>query len=459
MGFNHTIQLSLFLLIISNSFGQTRISSRSNSFKGDSTSKVAWLKQNALAIRSIDPADEDFSDLMSLKKIIGDAQVVGIGEPNHHVGSIYLAKTRLIKFLHKEMGFDLLIFESGMYDAAKAWKEINAGGDVRQAFKNSIFFSGREEFKPLINYLQQTLLTKKPLELAGFDSQMNAKYSRDSLFSDLRRFFKVIGYSSENLNDSSFFARELVKVNGYNGYKTADKIVFDTLSMLLNKLTFLTPKPLYFEAGFYYQLLKSIRREVMSKTLFNIRHLSGKDLQRLYLLSFNMRDEQMAENLLWYINQYPKRKIIIIAHNAHLMMDYPGDITKQDWNFKPDAPPAPKWRWDQNYMGYILRDSLKEKIFNISIQGNKGEFGWINHLDSTKSFRESVEKYAIPGGLVKLLDAAGFQQAFVSLKNPPKGGEWLKGRISLTGGEETEWHKAIDGIFYIKNFTLVNIKD
>ena len=82
----------------------------------DSVKKVGWLKQNAVNIRTIDPADEDFSDLMPLKKIIGDAQVVMIGEPNHFIGSVYLAKTRLIKFLHQDMNFDLLSFESGMYD-------------------------------------------------------------------------------------------------------------------------------------------------------------------------------------------------------------------------------------------------------------------------------------------------------------------------------------------------------
>ena len=176
-----------------------------------------------------------------------------------------------------------------------------------------------------------------------------------------------------------------------------------------------------------------------------------------------MRDEQMAENLLSYLKQFPKRKIIVIAHNADLMMDYPGDITKESWNFEPDAPPASKMRWDQNCMGYVLRDSLKEKVFNIAITVNKGELGWINHLDSSKTLRVSIEKDVKAGTLENLLDASGFQQAFVNLKNPPKGGEWLKGRIcirhQLGSGTETEWQKAVDAIFYIRNATPTNIKD
>jgi erythromycin esterase len=430
----------------------------------DSTRKVVWLKQNAIAVRSIDPSDEDFSDLMPLKKIIGDAQVVAIGEPNHHVGSIYFAKTRLIKFLHQEMGFDMLAYESGMYDVAKAWQEIKSGRDSRQAFKNSIFFGGREEYRPLIDYLKQSSGSTTPLELIGFDSQMNGLYSRDSLFIELRRFFRKINYTSPTLDDNSFFAKELVKANASNGWKTPDKTVIDTLNKLIKIMDSLAPGPFNFETAFFYQALKSIRRDVQQKQLFNSMHvLSVSDNQRLGVLALSMRDEQMAENLIWYTKQFPARKIIVIAHNSHLIMDYPGDKTKELWNFEQDAPPAAKMMWDNNYMGYVVKDSLKDKVFNIAITGNKGEFGWINHLDSSKTFRLTMEKNAKSGTLENFLDGAGFQYAFIDLKNPSKGGEWLKSRFRCRyyGGEgaDAEWHKAADAIFYIRNFSPTNIKD
>lgn len=468
MASSRILLLICLAFTLSESFSQLSTKKISYSKKSvttiDSTQKVAWLKQNAINIRSVDPADEEFSDLKPLKNIIGNSQVVMIGEPNHHVGTIYLAKTRLIKFLHQQMGFDLLTFESGMYDAAKAWKEIKAGNDSRQAFRNAIFFGGREEYKPLINYLKQSSNSVNPLELAGFDSQMMGRYSRDSLFVELRRFFKIIGYVSSNLDDSSFFAKELAKANAYNGYKAPDKTVYDTLGILIKQIDSLASHPFDFETGFYYQLLKSMKRDAQRVQLDNILWtMSGVDNERLAELSSSMRDEQMADNLLWYVKQFPNRKIIVIAHNDHLAMAYPGDITKEPWNFEPDAPAAPKLRWDQNYMGYIIKDSLKENVFNIAITGNKGELGWINHIDSSKTLRVSIEKNVKAGVLENFLDAAGFQQAFINLKNPPKGGEWLKGRIRVRytagPGSETEWHKAADAIFYIRNFSPTNIKD
>jgi erythromycin esterase len=425
----------------------------------DSSHKVAWLKRNAIQIRSIDSLDEDFSDLAPLKKMIGDADVVMIGEPNHHIGTVYLAKTRLVRFLHKEMGFNLLAFESGLYDVGKAWREIKNGASTRQAFKNSVFFADKEEYKPLINYIHKSVGSTNPLELIGFDNQMTGSYSSDSLVGDLRKFFNRLNYSLSCLNDSSYFARELRKAKNFSA---PDKIVIDTLSKMIRAIDSITAKPYDFETGYYLQLLKSIKKDVQAKQLFTVvQSLSLTDQQRIWNLYVSMRDEQMAENLLWEIGQYPKRKIIVWAANTHIMTDYPGDKTKQLWNDKPDAPPAPFANWENTYMGIIIKDSIKEKVFTIITLGNGGTAGVINQKDPAKSFTFPIAQSVRSENLGNLLIAAGFKQGIVNLKNPPKGGEWLRGRFRVGDGQgfAGEWHKAADAILFIKDFTPTNIKD
>src|SRR5688572_20725992 len=76
----------------------------------------SWIAENAVSLRSIDPADEEFRDLEFLADVIGDAQVVQLGEASHSAGNGFAAKARLVKFLHQRMGFDVLVCEEGIYD-------------------------------------------------------------------------------------------------------------------------------------------------------------------------------------------------------------------------------------------------------------------------------------------------------------------------------------------------------
>src|SRR3569833_49275 len=74
------------------------------------------IQKDLITVRSIDPADEDFSDLVPLIDKFGTARVVQLGEPGHGAGSSFSAKARLVKFLHERMGFEVLVWESGLYD-------------------------------------------------------------------------------------------------------------------------------------------------------------------------------------------------------------------------------------------------------------------------------------------------------------------------------------------------------
>ena len=86
--------------------------------------KVKWLQDNAIHLSSIDPNNTDFADLRPLENVIKNTKVVMLGEQSHGDGTTFLAKVRLIKFLHQELGFDVLAFESGLYDCNKVWTEI-----------------------------------------------------------------------------------------------------------------------------------------------------------------------------------------------------------------------------------------------------------------------------------------------------------------------------------------------
>ncbi len=131
----------------------------------------------------IDTNDEDFSDLELLREILANVRVVQLGEQTHGDGTTFEAKVRLIKFLHRDMGYSVLAFESGLYDCAAAWKATVNGDDPQRVARRSVFglWSQSRQVSPLWSYMASTARSQHPLELAGFDSQFTGEMSRKRL--------------------------------------------------------------------------------------------------------------------------------------------------------------------------------------------------------------------------------------------------------------------------------------
>src|SRR5690349_7641461 len=131
----------------------------------------AWISQHSIRIRSIDAADEDFSDLEPLMDAIGSASVVQLGEPSHGAGSSFAAKVRLIEFLHQRMGFDVLVWESGMHGMQRVQSSMRSAEDAVTAAQKGIFtiWSNTEQVRPLLEYVRASQSSAHPLEMAGFD--------------------------------------------------------------------------------------------------------------------------------------------------------------------------------------------------------------------------------------------------------------------------------------------------
>jgi erythromycin esterase len=84
-------------------------------------------------LRTLDPADEDFSDLKPLREIVGDARVVAIGESAHRVHEFYQLRHRLTRFLVREMGFGAMVLESGFPEGLAVNDWVHGGPGDRDA--------------------------------------------------------------------------------------------------------------------------------------------------------------------------------------------------------------------------------------------------------------------------------------------------------------------------------------
>jgi erythromycin esterase len=92
-------------------------------------------------LRTLDPADEDFSDLEPLREIVGDARVVAIGESAHRVHEFYDLRHRLTRFLVRELGFSAFVMESGFAEGLAVNDWVNGGpGDLDALLEHGITY-------------------------------------------------------------------------------------------------------------------------------------------------------------------------------------------------------------------------------------------------------------------------------------------------------------------------------
>src|ERR1035437_320116 len=87
---------------------------------------IKWLKKNSIIISTINP-QEDISDLLPLKEIIGSAKLVGLGEATHGNKEFAQIKDRILRFLVEEMGFDGIVVEVSEEPAKNIDKYIKTG--------------------------------------------------------------------------------------------------------------------------------------------------------------------------------------------------------------------------------------------------------------------------------------------------------------------------------------------
>jgi len=322
------------------------------------------------------PSNDDFS---FLKEELRGVQVLMLGEKTHYDGNVFEMKTKIIQYLHKELGFNTIAFESGVYDVWKAQDEINKGTNVSLAFKNSLFpiWSDKKEFQSFVQFYDTN---KSNLKLFGFDSQITGKYGDENLFIDLSDYcnnnqleFKLdrgdLELLIESINYSFVFDENDIT---YSQYKSS----FENLLKAIAK----KPKT---ETNFYWaQIIKSLL--VLGENCYS------KKTQILSPFNTtsddNRRDKQMADNLLEYIKEHPDDKIICWGANQHFVNNMSSVTTYVLKDFVP--------------MGTYIKKALKERVYSLAavtvydsiFLGGK----WNKTLIDDKSFEYYLRSKNIP---------------------------------------------------------------
>ncbi len=362
--------------------------------------------------------DDDFSNFDQLKEIWEDVDIVMLGEQSHGEKTAYQTKIKLIKFLHEEMGFDIIAFESGLYECNRAWGKIENGENVSKSLGQSVFYlwSITKSFEPLAAYIEANKNTERPLLVGGFDYQFTGRISEYEFTDDFKKWLaqtNPAAFQAPEWNDFEVALNRLVKYD-MKKYKKdqarKDTVFVNTIITEIN--------PSDPEAAFWRHVLG------------NVEYL----LSDLVLKTDN-RDRLMAENLIWLKEANPEKKIICWGATSHFLYNCDEVHLKGiPYNLLDN------YYRKQSMMGQYVKDHFGDNAFIVGFIAYQGKYGLLGDKD-LKPAKESSLSYQI--------EKSGLENCFLSFENydpgslisRPLGQKYMKNNIS----------HVMNGVIFNKN--------
>lgn len=326
----------------------------------------SWVEANHFPIRSA-IYDEDFSDLAFLNDLIGDRSVVQLGESSHGTAEFNHLKTRMIKYLHQEKGFNVVAFESGFFEGVYS-DSIRATGSGDELMRFIFGVWNTNEVIELFRYVSETQSGPSPLRLAGFDIQISSPY-----YSRLQAFIGNIP-ESETLTDS--FKQELI-----GNARQVQALQTDFQSQDCFSSSFVVSAACRDIANDMSDLkdvmlrnserLAAIPDQDRDITILGIALYAATQqldysptwLLRGMQISSELRDLGMATVFDRLMNDlFPNEKIVIWAHNGHIRhAQSPLTVVSGNGNLL-DAP-----------FGSYLKSSIPDDLYTIGLFMLRGE--------------------------------------------------------------------------------------
>ncbi len=336
-----------------------------------------WIRRAAIPLAT-PVAGHGFEDMEPLKKIVGDARIVALGEATHGTREFFHLKHRMLEFLVTQMGFSIFSLEASMPESYRLNDFVLKGeGDPAKLLKGPLTLWDTQEVLDMVLWMRDYNKSGKGrIEFTGFDMQnptLALKIVRDFVEKADVDYAPALAHAS----------KMALALNP----RAVDPEIAIEWEKVVKRLEAQRPR-----AGLEWAIQNAhIVRQFIQQAA-NMRN--GP-------LSMAMRDASMAANLKWILNQSKGAKIVLSAHNFHVMTG-------------PD-----------NSMGAVLRKMYGDKLVTFGFAFNQGSF----RAGARNGGMENFTVGPLPAGsLDATLAASGTPLFALDLRGAPRTGpvaEWL----------------------------------
>jgi len=410
------------------------------------TQNDLWVSNNYHEV-SIDATDLNFRDFQFLKQELKDKNIVAIGEQTHEDGSSFEGRSRLIEFLISEMGYEVILFEAGIFD-------IGYGADLYDktknisAFTNSLygFWRNAAQNQNLFTFVDSLKSAGKEISFDGFDCKITSKYRSNYVqFLD-----SIVNIYDANIKQNETYT-EYLKIWQSTVDAKGLKSVMPKISKK-NLIKFkqgdeLVLKTLKGKNDFIAQMVKNNDACILlyaNHSLFSF-IFNKKELQRIN----DERDVLMAENLNYLLeNVYKNKKIILFGATYHF-------IRNNSTIIEVDKLPIPIST--SIIMGNLMAEKYGKSIYTIGFTAYGGSYGRVKDNKKGLPFENAVE-----GSLEKILVDNNAENGILLLNSSETKPEWFHKNLTIrlfTYNSSTackDWSCVLDAVFFIKEMKPIS---
>ncbi len=268
---------------------------------------VRWIHDHAIPLATARPGS-GLGDLEPLRRVVGDARVVSLGEATHGTREFFQLKHRMLELLVERLGFSAFAIEATMPEAFDVDAYVQTGkGDPGKALSGLYFWTwNTEEVLDLIRWMRAynaDARHPRKLHFYGFDMQSPQRAAR------------VV---------RDYLGR--VSVAEARAARPALSVLASPLSLPLSPADRSRADPVVAHVAAWLDAHRAECERMTGADAFALARQHARILQQNLEMvaaqggaSSNVRDRAMADNVRWILDREgPAGRVVLWAHNGHV---------------------------------------------------------------------------------------------------------------------------------------------